>query len=86
MLNELDIVMRENTCPYIVQFYGALFKEGDCWICMELMDTSLDRFYKYVYHKLNQSIPESVLAYMTLAVRERERFEFFNEFSFSLFY
>lgn len=27
MLNELDIVMRENECPHIVQFYGALFKE-----------------------------------------------------------
>ena len=27
MLNELDIVMRENACPHIVQFYGALFKE-----------------------------------------------------------
>lgn len=61
--------MRDNTCPFIVQFYGALFKEGDCWICMELMDTSLDRFYKYVYHKLNQLIPESVLAYITYAVR-----------------
>lgn len=68
MLNELDIVMRENTCPHIVIFYGALFKEGDCWICMELMDTSLDRFYKFVYHKLHQFIPENVLAYITLAV------------------
>jgi hypothetical protein len=29
MLNELDIVMRENTCPDIVLFYGALFKEVD---------------------------------------------------------
>ncbi|CAF0837641.1 unnamed protein product [Adineta ricciae] len=67
MLNELDIVMRENTSPHIVQFYGALFKEGDCWICMELMDTSLDRFYKFVYHKRHQSIPESVLAFITLA-------------------
>ncbi|CAF0823867.1 unnamed protein product [Didymodactylos carnosus] len=27
MLLELDIVMKENSCPYIVQFYGALFKE-----------------------------------------------------------
>jgi ribosomal protein L35AE/L33A len=27
MINELDIVVRENACPYIVQFYGALFKE-----------------------------------------------------------
>ncbi|CAF3694893.1 unnamed protein product [Rotaria socialis] len=70
MLNELDIVMRENTCPHIVKFFGALFKEGDCWICMELMDTSLDRFYKFVYHKLHQCIPESVLAYITLATLE----------------
>ena len=69
MLNELRIVMQENNCPYIVQFYGALFKEGDCWICMELMDTSLDYFYKFVYHKLKQCIPESVLAYITLSVR-----------------
>lgn len=27
MLMELDAVMRSNECPYIVQFYGALFKE-----------------------------------------------------------
>ena len=27
MLMELDAVMRSNDCPYIVQFYGALFKE-----------------------------------------------------------
>ena len=36
---------------------------------MELLDTSLDLFYKFVYHKLDQFIPESVLAYITLAVR-----------------
>ncbi|CAF4693681.1 unnamed protein product [Rotaria sp. Silwood1] len=67
MIKELDIVMRDNTCPHIVQFYGALFKEGDCWICMELMNTSLDHFYKFVYHKLDQFIPESILAYITFA-------------------
>jgi mitogen-activated protein kinase kinase 4 len=67
MLHELNIVMRENNCPHIVQFYGALFKEGDCWICMELMNTSLDHFYKFFYHKLDQFIPESVLAYITLS-------------------
>ena len=39
---------------------------------MELLDTSLDLFYKFVYHKLDQFIPESVLAYITLAVRERK--------------
>ncbi|UJR16416.1 hypothetical protein I4U23_003318 [Adineta vaga] len=67
MLIELNIVMRENTCSHIVQFYGALFEQGDCWICMELMNTSLDYFYKFVYHKLNQVIPESVLSYITLS-------------------
>jgi len=67
MLNELHIVMRENNCPHIVQFYGALFKEADCLICMELMESSLDRFYKFVYHKLDQFIPESVLVYITYA-------------------
>ena len=27
LLMDLDVVMRSNDCPYIVQFYGALFKE-----------------------------------------------------------
>jgi len=67
LLMDLDVVMKSNECPYIVQFYGALFKEGDCWICMELMDTSLDKFYKYIYEKLNQRIPESILGKITVA-------------------
>ena len=24
---DLEVVMKSNECPYIVQFYGALFKE-----------------------------------------------------------
>ena len=31
-----------------VTFYGALFRQGDVWICMEVMDASLDQFYKKV--------------------------------------
>lgn len=27
LLMDLDVVMRSNECKYIVQFYGALFKE-----------------------------------------------------------
>lgn len=27
LLMDLDVVMRSNSCSYIVQFYGALFKE-----------------------------------------------------------
>nr|KAG5713753.1 hypothetical protein BaRGS_024380 [Batillaria attramentaria] len=67
LLMDLDVVMRSNNCPYIVQFYGALFKEGDCWICMELMDTSLDKFYKFVYGELQSSIPENILGKITVA-------------------
>merc|ERR1711962_1170956 len=59
--------MRSNECPYIVQFYGALFKEGDAWICMELLNTSLDKFYKFVTGTLQQSIPEEILGKITLA-------------------
>ncbi|XP_014094456.1 dual specificity mitogen-activated protein kinase kinase 4 isoform X1 [Bactrocera oleae] len=67
LLMDLEVVMNSNECPYIVQFYGALFKEGDCWICMELMDTSLDKFYKYIYERKQQRIPESILAKITVA-------------------
>ncbi|KAL8565109.1 Dual specificity mitogen-activated protein kinase kinase 4 [Nucella lapillus] len=67
LLMDLDVVMRSNNCSYIVQFYGALFREGDCWICMELMETSLDKFYKFVYWELQSSIPENILGKITVA-------------------
>ncbi|NP_001164719.1 MAP kinase kinase 4-like protein [Saccoglossus kowalevskii] len=64
LLMDLDVVMRSSDCPYIVQFYGALFKEGDCWICMELMATSCDKFYKFVYSQ-NETIHEHILGKIT---------------------
>ncbi|XP_066255469.1 dual specificity mitogen-activated protein kinase kinase 4-like isoform X1 [Euwallacea similis] len=67
LLMDLDVVMKSNECNYIVQFYGALFKEGDCWICMELMDTSLDKFYKFIYERLDLRIPEPILGKIALA-------------------
>ncbi|XP_003745687.2 dual specificity mitogen-activated protein kinase kinase 2 [Galendromus occidentalis] len=58
---ELSIVMKnDNDFSYIVQFYGTLFREGDCWICMELMDTSLHELYKRVFGR-GRRIPENVL-------------------------
>uniref|UniRef100_A0A6A7G1B9 mitogen-activated protein kinase kinase n=1 Tax=Hirondellea gigas TaxID=1518452 RepID=A0A6A7G1B9_9CRUS len=66
LLMDLDVVMRSNDCPCIVQFYGAIFKEGDCWICMELMDTSLDKFYKFIYESLGDRIPENILGKITV--------------------
>lgn len=67
LLMDLDVSMRSGSCPYTVQFYGALFREGDVWICMEVMDTSLDKFYKKIYED-GQHIPETVLAIITFSV------------------
>lgn len=69
LLMDLDISMRSSDCPHTVQFYGALFREGDVWICMEVMDMSLDKFYDKVY-KNNRQIPESILGVITVAVSD----------------
>lgn len=57
---DLDISMRSSACPYTVHFYGALFREGDVWICMEVMDMSLDKFYPRVFTN-NRIISEDIL-------------------------
>lgn len=67
LLMDLEVVMKSNDCPYIVMFYGAIFKEGDCWICMELMDNSCDRVYKFIYDELNEEIPEAIIGKITVA-------------------
>ncbi|KAL1489133.1 hypothetical protein ABEB36_014076 [Hypothenemus hampei] len=67
LLMDLDISMRSSDCPFTVQFYGALFREGDVWICMKVMDTSLDKFYDKVYQN-GRKIPEYVLGKIAFAV------------------
>jgi len=67
LLMDLDVSMRLSNYPYTIHFYGALFKEGDVWICMELMRTSLDKFYLMVKEK-EQIIPENVLGRICFAV------------------
>lgn len=67
LLMDLDVSMRTASCPYTVHFYGALFREGDVWICMEVMDTSLDKFCKKVYDGGN-TITEEVLGKIAVAV------------------
>ena len=46
---------------------SCVFLQGDVWICMELMDTSLDKFYKKVIEK-GKTIPEDILGKITVAV------------------
>lgn len=48
-------------------FIRYLYFQGECWICMELMDTSLDKFYKFICEKMGTRIPETILAKITLA-------------------
>jgi hypothetical protein len=55
-------------CLTLIMIFFSFFLQGDCWICMELMDTSLDKFYKFIYEKLQQRIPESILGKITVAV------------------
>lgn len=57
---DLDISMRSSDCPFTVHFYGALFREGDVWICMEVMECSLDKFYPIVFNN-NLKMPEGQL-------------------------
>lgn len=64
---DLDISMRASDCPYTVQFYGALFREGDVWICMEVMDTSMDKFYQKVFQN-GRKMPEPILGKIAVAV------------------
>lgn len=57
LLMDLDISMRSSDCKFTVHFYGALFREGDVWICMEVMECSLDKFYPIVFDN-KRSMPE----------------------------
>ncbi|XP_055844079.1 dual specificity mitogen-activated protein kinase kinase 3 [Episyrphus balteatus] len=67
LLMDLDISMRSSDCMYTVHFYGALFREGDVWICMEVMDASLDKFYPKVF-KNNLKMEEDVLGKIAMSV------------------
>lgn len=52
LARELEVVRKNSrydnfsNCPFIVTYYGTLFQERYCYICMEIMDTSLDKLYE----------------------------------------
>ena len=56
----------------MVTFYGAMFREGDVWLCMEVMDLSLDQFcrrYKTSTAAAEAAaIPERFIARLALAI------------------
>lgn len=57
LLMDVDILVKSSECKNIIKFYGSLIWEGDLWILMELMDCSLDRFYKLAHSKSNSQVP-----------------------------
>ena len=64
---DMNLMMMDGLWWYINRLLLSFF-QGDCWICMELMSTSFDKFYKYVYCALDHVIPEEILGKITLAV------------------
>jgi len=67
LIMDLDVSMRSSGCEYTVLFYGAMFREGDVWICMEVMDTSVDKFYALAC-KHGRKLTEPVLAQIAFSV------------------
>lgn len=51
LLMDVDILVKSTQCPNIIKFFGAMIWEGALWILMELMDCSLDKFYKLAHHR-----------------------------------
>ncbi|OAF66981.1 hypothetical protein A3Q56_05298, partial [Intoshia linei] len=52
---------------FIVECYGILHRDDDVWICMEVMDTSLDKFYPVAY-KNGLPLEEPVLSKLSFAI------------------
>jgi len=69
ILKELDFVLECNENEFVVKFYGVKFNNepADCLICMELMDTSLEKLYKFVYEVKREEIPEAILGKVVVA-------------------
>ncbi|CAD5123924.1 DgyrCDS12232 [Dimorphilus gyrociliatus] len=63
ILMDIDIVVKSHDCRYIVKCLGYFINEVDVWICMELMDTCLDKLIR----KLKQGLPENIIGKVAVA-------------------
>jgi len=59
--------MKTADCRHTVHYYGALFRDGDVMILMEVMDISLDKFYLRAFAN-NRPIPEKILGKIAYSV------------------
>ena len=60
MERDLEVNRRARNCLYTVTFLGALFRENEVLICMEVMEKSLYDYYTDA-HKFNLGMPEPTL-------------------------
>ncbi|XP_038066025.1 dual specificity mitogen-activated protein kinase kinase 6-like [Patiria miniata] len=67
ILMDMDVSMRSSDCPWTVEFYGALFQEGDVLICMEVMDTCLGKFQTKI-KSMDVLIPEDILSRIAFSI------------------
>ncbi|MCL4146609.1 UNVERIFIED_CONTAM: hypothetical protein GTU68_015457 [Idotea baltica] len=68
MLNRsLHINTSIGSHPFLVQYYGAMFLEGDVMLCMEKMEMDLDKFYKKVVEP-EIILSEDLLAFISYCV------------------
>ncbi|XP_055352454.1 dual specificity mitogen-activated protein kinase kinase 6-like [Paramacrobiotus metropolitanus] len=61
------IQLNEANQEYLIRSFGTLIAENAVWICMELMDTSLKKFYERVYGT-GRRLPEEVMASILFSV------------------
>ena len=69
-LSPLSLSLSLSLSPPSLPLSLSLISQGDVWICMELMDRSLDIVCRSVYNKLKERIPESIVGSMAFAVSE----------------
>lgn len=60
LLMDLEVVMRSNDCPYIVQFYGALFKE----VSIDCKYHPVSLLFIFLYIKLFFSIFRGIVGFV----------------------
>ncbi|KAI6188087.1 hypothetical protein M3Y98_00315700 [Aphelenchoides besseyi] len=65
---EVKMIQEASACQEVVRFYGVTFHEGDCLICMEFMDISLEKLYKIVHRISKKPFHEDVLGTIGVTV------------------
>ncbi|CAD6185086.1 unnamed protein product [Caenorhabditis auriculariae] len=65
--NEVETIKASSNCDEIVKYYGITFYEGDAWLCMELMDISLETLYRIAHQVVKQPFDQTTLGSVAVA-------------------